>query len=71
MNELFWSALERWYYTKLWGLAHGNGWADEPLQYIQAITVIESEQKSIEAEEHEKAMEDMKNKSSKSGRKVR
>lgn len=70
VNDFFYAALESWYYTKLWGLANGNvGWANEPLQYVQAITILESEQKAIEAEQHEKMMEESKKKSA--GKKTR
>lgn len=61
VNEVFWSALERWYYTKLWGLANGNGWANEPVDYIEAITTIESEKNAIEIEEMEQRAEERKN----------
>jgi hypothetical protein len=57
VNETFYSALERWYTTKLWGLANGYiGWANEPSDYIDAITTIESEKNAVEVEEMEKKM---------------
>lgn len=50
-DEAFYSALEMWFRTKLWGLAHGGGWATEPIDYIDAITALESENNRMEAEE--------------------
>ena len=36
----------------MWGLANGNiGWANEPSDYIEAITIIESESNKIQQEE--------------------
>jgi hypothetical protein len=65
LDETFYSAVERWYYTKLWGLANGNiGWANEPKDYMDVITLIESEQNAIEHEETTKRMEESKKKSS-------
>jgi len=38
--------------TKMWGLANGNiGWANEPSDYIEAITIIESVSNQIQQEE--------------------
>lgn len=55
MTDEFYSALRYWQYTKLWGLAHGGeGWANEPIPYIDAITALESESNSIENEEMDK-----------------
>ena len=56
VDEYFYSALNAWQMTKLWGLAHGErlGWAEEPLEYIDAITILESENNKWEAEEREK-----------------
>jgi hypothetical protein len=59
--------LEKWYYTKLWGLANGAGWGNEPKDYIEVITLIESEKNSIEAEEMEKRNASMQAKSGKKG----
>lgn len=50
-DETFFSALEKWFLTKLWGLARAGGWADQPIDYIEAITAIESENNRIENEE--------------------
>lgn len=50
-NEYFFSCLDRWILTKMWGLAHGGGWADEPLEYILAISILESEQNKMEKED--------------------
>jgi len=55
-TEYFYSALEAWQLTEAWGLANGNiGWANEPREYIEAITVLKSESNAIEQEETEKA----------------
>lgn len=53
-DETFYSALEKWALTKMWGMPHGGGWAEEPVDFIDAITTLESEQNAIEAEEIEK-----------------
>lgn len=47
--------LEYYHYTKLWGLPHGQGWANEPLDILAAISAFEMEAKAIEAEEIENA----------------
>jgi hypothetical protein len=44
----------------MWGLAHGRGWAEEPIEYINAISVLENEQNMIEGEEIEAAKEKSK-----------
>jgi hypothetical protein len=63
-NEYFFSCIEKWALTKMWGLAHGSrGWADEPIEYIQAISILDNEQNLIEHEEIEKRNEEIKNKS--------
>lgn len=52
VNEDFYSALQAWQLTKMWGLANGNvGWANEPIEYIDSISILESEQNAMEAEE--------------------
>lgn len=51
-------ALNYWHYTKLWGLPNGQGWANEPLDVLEAITAIELETKTIEALEMEKVKHD-------------
>jgi hypothetical protein len=64
MDETFFSALDKWYHTKLWGLANGSvGWANEPADYMDAITLIENEKNTIEVEEMEKRTASMNNKS--------
>jgi len=66
LDETFYSALEKWYYTKTWGLANGKvGWANEPKAYIDAITVIENEKNKVEAEEMEAHSAKMREKSGK------
>lgn len=52
-DEYFFSCLERWALTKMWGLAHGQGWANEPVEYINAISVLENEQNMMEGEQIE------------------
>lgn len=37
--------------TKLWGLPHGGGWADEPADIMNGLTAIELEARAIEYEE--------------------
>jgi hypothetical protein len=53
-NEYFFSALQAWYNTKKWGLANGNGWANEPMGYLEAINVLEVENDKMEQEEMDK-----------------
>jgi hypothetical protein len=66
VNDTFYSALEHWYKTKLWGLANGGiGWANEPIGYIDAITLLEAEKNAIENEEMEKRMTESKSSSKK------
>lgn len=71
MDETFWSALEKWYMTKTWGLANGNiGWANEPMEYIEAITLLESEKNAVEVEEMKARQQEMeKNKGKRKGAK--
>lgn len=57
-NKVFLQALEYWHYTKLWGMPNGNGWANEPLDVLQAITAIELESRAIEADALEKVQHD-------------
>lgn len=64
-DEYFFSCLERWALTKMWGLAHGRGWAEEPIEYINAISILENEQNMIEGEEIEAAKEKSKSSSKK------
>ena len=48
----------------MWGLAHGSkGWAAEPIEYIQAISILENEQNVLEHEEIEKRSAEAKQKS--------
>lgn len=53
MTEYFYSCMERWALTKMWGTAHNRGWADEPLEYIQAISTLENEYNKVQNEEME------------------
>jgi hypothetical protein len=61
VNEYFYSCMEKWALTKMWGLAHNKGWADEPVEYINAISVLENEHNKIEAEEMEQKTSKIKN----------
>lgn len=55
VNDEFYFAFQYWQYTKMWGMANGNiGWGNEPLEYIDAITALETEQNTIEHEEMDK-----------------
>ena len=53
-DETFYSALEKWALTKMWGMPLGGGWAEEPVDFLDAITALESEQNAIECEEMDK-----------------
>lgn len=54
-TEEFYSAMEVWQITEAWGLANGNiGWANEPRDYIDAITILKSEDNAIQQEEMDK-----------------
>ena len=55
-DETFFSAMERWALTKMWGMPHGGGWAEEPIDFIDAITTLENENNAIENEEMEASM---------------
>ena len=69
LDDTFFSALEVWYYTKKWGLANGQvGWANEPKNYIEAITVLDAEQDMMEAERMEKQSKTAKSKSPKTNK---
>jgi hypothetical protein len=60
-DEYFFSCVERWALTKMWGNAHGaRGWADEPMEYVNVISIIENEQNAIEREDMEKKMAESK-----------
>ena len=47
--------LDCWQKTKLWGGINGKGWAEWPLDILDAVTILEYESKAIESEEMEKA----------------
>jgi hypothetical protein len=68
MTEYFYSALQAWQLTKMWGLAHGAGWANETVEYVEAISILESESNKMEQEEMDKRSEEMKNKSKSKGK---
>jgi hypothetical protein len=60
-DETFYSAMEHWGMSKTWGLANGSvGYGNEPLDYIRAITVLESESNVIQQEEMEERQNSMK-----------
>jgi len=54
-NEFFFSAMQAWYYTKTWGMAFSGGWAEQPCEYLEAITAIEGAYNEVENEEMEKS----------------
>ena len=54
-NETFYEALYLWNRTKTWGWAHAKGWADEPLEYVDAVMAIEDAKNAVESEEFAKA----------------
>jgi len=56
-DEYFFSAMEKWALTKMWGLPNGCGWANEPSEFIDAITALESEQNKMEKEQMDKMKE--------------
>lgn len=58
LDEFFWSCLHAWNMTKMWGLANGTatGWNNEPIEYIDAITILESESNKCDQEEMEARM---------------
>lgn len=61
LNEFFFSCLNAWNLTKMWGNANGNiGWANEPSEYIEAISILESESNKIDQEEMEARMAKIK-----------
>jgi hypothetical protein len=53
-NEYFWSAVHAWSMTKTWGMAFSGGWAEQPVEYLDAITAIEYAQNEWESEQMEK-----------------
>ena len=54
-DPLFQNALSIYSYTKLWGMPNANGWANEPIEVLEAITAIELEAKTMEHKELEEA----------------
>ena len=52
-NPEFLDALSLYNYTKLWGMPNGNGWANEPIDLLDAITALELEARALEREEIE------------------
>lgn len=63
-NPVFQDALSIYQLTKLWGPPNGNGWANEPIELLDAITALELEAKALEHEELENARNGGKNKQS-------
>lgn len=61
-DPVFLDALSIHSYTKLWGMPNANGWANEPIELLEAITAIELEAKAMEHEELENARNGGKNK---------
>ena len=54
-DEYFLRILYIYNMTKLWGLPHGGGWADEPEDVIEGITALEMEAKALDAAAYEEA----------------
>lgn len=54
--------------TKLWGLPHGGGWADEPADIMNGLTAIELEARAIEYEEIKNGSNSTSNSPSKGSR---
>lgn len=54
-DPIFQEALSIYQLTKLWGSPNGNGWANEPIEVLDAITALELEAKALEHEELEDA----------------
>ena len=56
-DPVFQDALSIYQLTKLWGSPNGCGWANEPIEVLDAITALELEARAIENEE----LEDVRN----------
>ena len=54
-DPVFLTILAYYNWIKLWGMPHGSGWADLPVDVLDGITAIEIEAKAMEAEEMDKA----------------
>lgn len=54
-DPVFQDAISIYQLTKLWGPPNGNGWANEPIELLEAITALELEAKALEHEELEDA----------------
>jgi hypothetical protein len=54
-DPVFQEALSIYQLTKLWGMPNANGWTNEPIEVLEAITAIELEAKAMEHEELENA----------------
>lgn len=52
-DEYFLRILYIYNMTKLWGLPHGGGWANEPIDVIEGISALEMEARALEAEAYE------------------
>jgi hypothetical protein len=63
LTENFYAILHAWYMTKTWDkFAFSGGWAEQPIDYIEGITAIESVYNEMEAEEMDKRMQESKSK---------
>ena len=60
-DPTFQDALSIYQLTKLWGSPNGSGWANEPIEVLEAITALELEAKALEHEELEDARNGGKN----------
>jgi hypothetical protein len=61
IDDDFYTMLHAWYMTKTWDkFAFSGGWAEQPIDYIEGITAIESVYNEMESEDMEKRMADSK-----------
>ncbi len=60
MTEEFYEAIYLWSMTKKWGLANGNvGWANEPRDYVEIISIIEDIHNAVENEKFDQKKGDV------------
>jgi hypothetical protein len=63
LDDFFYSALHAWYITKTWEkFAFIGGWAENPMDYIDSITALESVYNEFEQEQMEKQRKESENK---------
>lgn len=60
VNDVFWEALYLWHISNKYGLPNGTiGWANEPLDLIQAVFAIDSAHNAYEVQEQERRQKRM------------